>query len=299
LYCLVSGLLVSAVAGILIGWKGLDGSMIDAVETQWHLVHLRWVEPFMFKTFFYYGLPHELRLNEFWPMASLLLKVAAFGFSAWLLVRLIRFSDAYFNLLFILTSLGVVLLLSYFSIKVPAEEWNEIGFWTFLMETRYYAAPMILCFLASFAQMRKGWGKGWIQAFLIMALCAGGGVSLFQKYQIYVQGNYSGTFGQSCAVEINRFAKQDPSTLHTNLLYNQEDSRIGELYNMVSVPMGISLDSLQTLPRTQALSLLVLLREDRELTPSENAWIERSDTEKISENEIGSWWRQELYPNMD
>ncbi|MEL7340106.1 MAG: hypothetical protein AAGM67_06435, partial [Bacteroidota bacterium] len=293
------GILVSALAGLLIGWKGLDGSMADAVAPQWSWSHLRWLEPFLFKTFFYYGLPHELRLDELWPMASVLLKALAFVFSASLLVRLIRFSDAYFNLLFILTSLGVVLLLAYFSVRVPAEQWNEIGFWTFLMETRYYAAPMILCFIASFAQMRKGWGKVWIQVFLLSALCAGAGVSLYQKYQIYVEGNRSGTFSQSCAVEIDRFAKQDPSTLHTSLLYNQEDSRMGELYDMLSVPMGVGLDSIQGLARTQALSLLVLLREDCEPTPSENAWIERDDTEKISENEIGTWWRQELYPNMD
>lgn len=288
------------VAFILLGLKGFAGSMAEAVRPQLYITHLAWLEPFFFKSFFYYGLPHELSLNGYWEYASLALKIAAFVASAWLVMRLIRFSDNVFNTLFFLTSLLVILLLSYFSVRVPAETWNQIQFWTFLMETRYYAAPMILVVIGIFAQMRKGKGRRWMQAFLVFAILAGASVTLFQKYRIYVQQDISGTFAMSSAAEIYRSASERETINNPKeLLYNSEDSRIGELFGFVSVPMEVGLDSLQSVPRSDSLRLYAFFSVEDILTPAENAWQERSDTEQLEKNTKGEWWLQKLYPNMD
>lgn len=291
---------ILGVAALMLGFKGLEGSMTDAVSLDWYPAHLLWLEPFLFKSFFYYGLPHELALNQYWEYAATSLKFAAFIASGWLALRLIRFSDAYFNLLFFLTSLLVILLLTYFSFKVPPETWNQIGFWTFLMETRYYAAPILLVVLGIFAQMRKGKGKTWMQLFIVGAIIAGAAVTLYQKYQIYQQKDLSGTFVMSSAAEIYRSANQRKITSQgKSLLYNSEDSRIAELFNFVSVPAEVGLLGVQSAPRSDSLTLYAFFSVEDVLTPAENAWIERSDTEKISENEYGIWWQQKLYPNMD
>ncbi|MEL7533653.1 MAG: hypothetical protein AAFN10_20235, partial [Bacteroidota bacterium] len=238
--------------------------------------------------------------NQYWEYAALSLKCIAFLVSAWLIIRIIRFSDGYFNSLFFLTSLLVILLLSYFSIKVAPETWNQIKFWTFLMETRYYAAPILLVVLGVFAQMRKGKGRRGMQILLGLAIFAGAGVSLFQKQKIYREQDVSGTFVMSSAAEIYRSAmERSPQTKPQTLLYNSEDSRLGEVFNWVSVPAELSLGDLQAAPRSDSLLLLAFFSIEDIATPAENAWVERSDTEMISKNQYGEWWQQKLYPNMD
>ncbi|MEM6342419.1 MAG: hypothetical protein AAF927_01015 [Bacteroidota bacterium] len=291
---------VLMVAALLLGFKGLEGSMTDAVTQQWYPEHLVWLEPFPFKSFFYYGLPHELALDQYWSYGSLALKSLAFLVSGWLVVRIIRFSDGFFNMIFFLTMLMVVSLLIYFSIKVAPETWNQIAFWTFLMETRYYAAPMLLTVLGILAQMRKGKGRLWMQMFVIGALLAGGGVSLYQKYRIYQTKDVSATFLMSSAAEIYRSANERKNPHKTlPLLYNSEDSRIGEIFGFVSVPAELGLDGVQTAPRSDSLTLYAFFSIEGGLTPAENAWMGRSDTEIIEKNQYGEWWQQTLYPNMD
>ncbi len=287
-------------AALLLGFKGLEGSMTDVVSQEWYFEHLLWFEAFPFKSFFYYGLPHELVLDQYWIHASLSLKIIAFLISAYLAVRIIRFSDGLFNVIFFLTSLLVILLLSYFSIKVAPENWNQIGFWTFLMETRYYAAPMLLVVLGILTQLRKGKGRLWIQMFVIGALLAGSGVSLYQKCRIYHDNDLSGTFAMSCTAEIYRSANERGKNNTTpSLLYNSEDSRIGEVFGFVSVPAELGLESLQSSPRSDSLRLYAFFSIEDVATPAEKAWMERSDTEMIEKNQYGEWWQQMLYPNMD
>ncbi|MEM9985767.1 MAG: hypothetical protein AAF804_11820, partial [Bacteroidota bacterium] len=143
------------------------------------------VEPFALKAFMYYGLPHELQIKAWFPVIYPWVKALAHLASLiilWLAgVRGLRAwrereqapSAFKFGLILLFTSPAVLSLLSFQSLTIPAEDWNWIGYWTYLMEPRYYAPIMLGLVIWMFSEGKSGWWLSGLKLLTLITLLAG------------------------------------------------------------------------------------------------------------------------------
>ncbi len=173
------------------------------------------VEPFALKAFMYYGLPHELQIKAWLPhiypwfkvlaqIASLAILWLAWGMGlrAWR-ERKESPKPFQFALSLLFTSLAVLSLLGFQSLTIAAEDWNWIGYWTYLMEPRYYAPIMLGLVIWLFSQ---GKSKRWLTGLKLITL-ATLLVGLSLKGYRWGLGSV-GTFYHSSSPALNKEAKQ-------------------------------------------------------------------------------------------
>jgi hypothetical protein len=169
-----------------------------------HLLHL---EPFAFKAFVYYALPHELALQARSPLAyhllqggSHLLSVGVLALAGWLAVA--RWRDPrgrmprFFQLLALTAGLVVGLLIQQ-SLTKPPETWNEVGLWTFVMEPRYYAPVMLGLVMGLFAGVAPPSPihlRRIVFLWLASVTLAAWSYPLWLKWRLHGQGRLAGTF---------------------------------------------------------------------------------------------------------
>lgn len=180
--------------------------------------HLLQLEPFPFKAFLYYGLPHELALRGFSEIAWVGLQVLAYGVSLALVAMAIwtgwrtwrkpdSSAPARFAIEIFVTTVLTLGLLGYQSLTHPPETWNWIGFWTFLMEPRYYVPAMLGLVIWLFFQvgkMENRWLKKGLRLWLLAVTLAAYTYPLWLKIRLYVLDEPAGTF----------YADPNPAYLH-------------------------------------------------------------------------------------
>jgi hypothetical protein len=190
-------------------WRAGQESLTDLVQPAWFPAHLLEMEPFLFKTFFYYGLPHEQALSAFSPVLYQSLQVIAYGMSGlFLLIWLGSLGRknwrnalpkplqlwGYLGLVNLLLTVG---MLSYLSLRIPPENWNWGGFWTFVMEPRYFAPIMGMWLLYAFG-LAAAWFRGWLRTslrlFLLGATLAACTYPVYVRLKMYVFSDYQASF---------------------------------------------------------------------------------------------------------
>ena len=233
--------------------KSGDESFFDTMSQKWYFDHLLYVDPFPFKTFFYYGVPHELWIKDQGVWALVGVKLAAYGLSLLMIGLLIVLSR---KLLFsthpqsgsvgpwvagswIIGSLNVGMLIL-LSLKVPPESWNWKGFWTFVMEPRYYL-PIMWNILVIFFWIGGNWTekplRNGVRIFLFVALMGACSYPVYVKFRIHILGNTTATFVEDPRSEWmekirNRRIPSDTSLIITS----SANTHIGEMANAITLP---------------------------------------------------------------
>ncbi|MEM7367238.1 MAG: hypothetical protein AAF587_01485 [Bacteroidota bacterium] len=280
--------------------KAGDESFFDSMNQRLYWEHLWAMEPFPFKTFFYYGVPHEVWLQEKSEFLYGILQAVAYGASFLILGGLLVASNSARKstrsipkggrrwLLGIWVIIGInVAMLALLSLRVPSESWNWTGFWTFVMEPRYYMPAMFSLLISVFwlgGQRRWARAKKWIRIFLLIISLAACSYPLYLKFRIHIQGNLSGTFAVDprplWAEKIQQLPKDEHSLL---VLTSSTNTHIGEMVGAVTLPWEfMQVDSIFS---SVPLTLVGLTLPEH--TPSEVDTIEMIE---------GYWWWEKQYP---
>lgn len=240
---------------ILLGIQSLkagDESFFDLASQRIYWEHVLEMEPFPFKTFFYYGLPHELWLKDQSPSIFYAFQFVAYSgsflvlaflgllsFRAWT-VPDIEKDIGGFWLLSVWVVMGMnVAILVLMSLKIPPEAWNWGGFWTFVMEPRYYLPAMwgiliSICWARTIL-VKKEWKQGLrlFVAFLMFVACT---YPLFLKFRIHIQGNKEGTFAEDPRQEwISKIQEQLPDSHFSLVLTSSNNSHLGEMVDATTL----------------------------------------------------------------
>ncbi|RMG20610.1 MAG: hypothetical protein D6730_19560 [Bacteroidetes bacterium] len=160
LYPLLGGLMAFQ------AWQQGKANYLAEVSKGFFPEHLLAMDAFPLKTFFYYGFIHQQALLKEYPLVGKLFVAAACLFSLILIMVIIYYAviwsrPAYRQhaagawLLASCVVIGAnVLMLAYLSLRVPPEQWGDLAFWTYVMESRYYAPAMLMillsCYLLAF-----------------------------------------------------------------------------------------------------------------------------------------------------
>ena len=269
---LLAGGLALAIGLAYRAWQLPSGSYLAPAAPGWYPEHLLHVDAFPFKAFFYFGLPHLLALKQLWsPAAGLLQGVAALGSVAITGGLLVAIGPALrqpgarlqpwglFAQFLGFTWLLNLGMLAWLSLRWAPETWNWTGFWTYLMETRYFApAQTTLLVATAFLAIRgtQPWLRQGARILLMAALLSGGGYSLWLKYRVHVAGDLRGTFPVSAEMtwlDLVAAAKsQHPAPL---VVSHPLDLRIGDLAGAATLPF----DSLLVLPQLRASAAVGLM----------------------------------------
>ncbi|WNJ18814.1 hypothetical protein [Pontibacter sp. G13] len=144
-------LLSALIMALTLGPSGYEDSYIQTQTRHWFWSNLLHWDTFPAKALLYHGIPHELALKSHHHQGWLALKIFTHILSFWLLLTLTvgavrRFHPVANRLEWIsLSTLALICgMLGWLSLKHPPEHWNWIGYWTFVMETRYYAPFLFL-----------------------------------------------------------------------------------------------------------------------------------------------------------
>ncbi|MDX1909320.1 MAG: hypothetical protein SF053_19940 [Bacteroidia bacterium] len=180
-------------------------SFMQAPVRGWYPAHLLHTDVFPLKTFLYYGIPHELAAFQRFPALELPVRTLACLVAAGLMVGWVRSwirqlqdpaSVAGGWAILQAGVLGLTLIpLGWLSLTWPPDDWNWIGFWTWVMETRYYA-PAMGCLLLSTCHAAGMPGRPgrlarvWLGGILLVAVLGAG----YLRVRWYALRDTSGTF---------------------------------------------------------------------------------------------------------
>ncbi|MEM7510312.1 MAG: hypothetical protein AAF388_05205 [Bacteroidota bacterium] len=163
-------------------------------EASWQFQHLLWTDPFPMKTFLYYGVPHLVGLSEIQSSLPYVVQVLSWLGSiglVWMLWKFVSSSKDVSTHLFIEMGLGCALavwmMLAYASLMEAAQDWNLIYFWTYVMETRYYAPAMLFILVGVGIMLKNGkpLQQNILKSSLGLLLAAYIVVFVYQHHQIY------------------------------------------------------------------------------------------------------------------
>jgi hypothetical protein len=274
---------------LILGSQGLSGTLADARQNQLFPAHLLYFEPFPFKAFFYYGLSHELSLKRISPLLPWVLKTIAFVLSGGLVWLLLQRTDGLFRFLMLATwglNLG---LITYFSLTVPAEDWTEIGFWTFLMETRYYVPSMWFVLIGSF-WIASHWPAHRALRFFLMGVASVALLfGLFAQWQRRFQPEKVSSFSQSIIPEVYQQAQNaGPSQEVPLLMASYLPCRMGEVWGFSTAPYAKVIQ--QEIWSSRSVQIQVLLPPGHEQTEAEVAWTLLPNTGFLKKVDLGEWW---------
>jgi len=162
--------------------------------------HLAYMEPFGVKAFLYWGLPHQIQVADLvgqnWAFIQAGLNLLSWGIIGLLIYGSWknRENSSYWTIFrfYLLPSCIIVLgTLMYQSLRTPPEDWNWIGFWTFVMEPRYFASIMTCLIIAAFFlyQAKPFWGQKLLRAWIGGILLLNVAFYLFVRWDIYTGKN--------------------------------------------------------------------------------------------------------------
>jgi hypothetical protein len=277
--------------GLIWGWRVSTLSYLpgEGGESGWFPHHLLALDPFPFKAFFYYGIPHELTLAEWAAWLPLWLRRVATTAS---LVILLTGVYLWFNWrsrdgfparqrrrllrLFVFTLLLTLGMLGYLSLRTPPQSWNWTGFWTYVMETRYYAPLLWLIGLITFLSVQDVLRPSLIRGLTFTVLTVtlvNLGFGTYQRWALYQGEGWGKTFAQSNVPDLMAAAakhqRQGPGPVR---VMSFQDIRSP---GMLGLPVIDYQEGLLTrhFPTSRPVQLLVLLPLPAAQSPVEKAWL--------------------------
>ncbi|MEM6768613.1 MAG: hypothetical protein AAF655_26980, partial [Bacteroidota bacterium] len=207
----------------------LKNSLTDTVnylaqgEAAWEFSHLLWTDPFPAKTFLYMGIPHLVGISAFHPFLPYLIQFFCWIGSFWLVWVMWNHKKKSRAVNFhvwvdmgVATALAVWMMLAYASLMEVAQTWNLISFWTYVMETRYYAPAMlfVLVSLGVVLKEGRGVGKKSITVGLVALTLAYLLLFIYQRNEIYGKDKQHISFmhqdKSSILHEIEKLGLQEP-----------------------------------------------------------------------------------------
>ncbi|MEM7655784.1 MAG: hypothetical protein AAF399_06615, partial [Bacteroidota bacterium] len=258
------------------GRRGQE-SLTDLIDGTWHWSNLWEMEPFLFKSFFYYGKPHELLLQQFSFLAYWGLQIVAYSSTV---IGLVIWGKSAVNsrlgLPFRawgqlgLLVMGITLaMLGWLSIRIPPESWNEGGLWTFVMEPRYFAPIMWMWLLFAFglmAQLPKNWEQKGLAAFLIAVSLLACTYPVFLRWRMYGQGDRTDSWlqdprktlffeGNALSLPETPFVWTSYDNSHLGNLLGGEVLAWEEWEHMEELPSALSEKLIILLPHSELLHI--------------------------------------------
>lgn len=214
----------------------------------WYPEHLLSFDPFPLKTFFFYGTPHELALEAIHPMLAglltgiaLLCSVGVLGYFGLSLLKHLRESRSIQGMSIWLGAIIIAInsaLLVYLSLTKPPESWNQIGFWTFVMETRYFVPAMLVIgvfVMVAAVQERRVWLRRVLLGFVLLSCLSNGMYQLYAHGMRYGKGKLTDDFRYSGNAEIAEICRQLSEGGASVIFSSDTGNRIGEAGGAVSV----------------------------------------------------------------
>lgn len=260
----------------------------------WHFSHLLNIDPFPFKAFFFYGIPQELAFGTFmpgwlpvfksivWLISFLIICGWIYGFlPIWKERIKIKSPTRWTVWIFAVVTAGIIGMLAYLSVRTPAEDWNWIGFWTYIMETRYYAPIMMMGILWSFWLAYFSDVKFWRSFFLILTISATLAATtypVYLKYKVHIQNDIQGTFvGGFVPYLLEKLYQHNGK--ETVVVASSIHPLSGEIAGVATVDINELWlqDSLMTTGPTR---LIVVVAEEEVKDEKVQAWIKRFSPEE-------------------
>ena len=288
--------------GLAIYQYSIQGSVnyLQASSRGFFPAHLLSIDPFPFKAFVYYGIPHELYVKELSAYLYVGLKSISYICSAFILFLLLFHwikPGALRNTAISSPKMGTWLLISlcvifanvailaYLSLKVPAESWNWTSFWTYVMESRYYMPSMLVILLSVYGLAEASaiyLFRQLIRAMLLVALLASMSYPLYLKYQIHIQHEWENTFVYSDIPQILEQidsltqADEQPVIFSSNPL-----RRCAEWLGVASLPWEAFIE-LDTLTIPQNCHLIVYVAAEESLDKNSSFLLESFDRYQLN-----------------
>ncbi|MEO0471585.1 MAG: hypothetical protein AAF206_18285, partial [Bacteroidota bacterium] len=293
----------SAFSGLIAGLFVLntrnfgDESFLQS-PSGWYPANLLHLDPFPVKSLVYYGLPHERQLQSVLPFTQWLIPLIAWLGSIFLVVWLMRSHGPKFNAfqrMWILVSGTILAMLAFLSVSWPPEDWNEIGFWTFLMETRYYIGSMgimlVILFSQSFLSQKK-WiklsGKIMIWGSILIAFT----YPAYIRFQVF-QGNEHLTFSASPVHVLEDIVCEKVQKDENVLVASWQYSRLHEVYGSRSIDYDWLMRQ-NELHASDSVCLLVLAPRKRDRELEESIRLDVWGGKKIQETKAGDLFEIQL-----
>ncbi|TAE54851.1 MAG: hypothetical protein EAZ89_06285 [Bacteroidetes bacterium] len=187
-------LLVCGLAVVLfwvLNWR--SDTLLGQTKPGFYPQNLLHADVFLLKSFFYYGIPHEQQISERMPALYPVFKAVSFLLNGLLMAALVwavlgsrRARASGFSLLLVLSAGWTLGMLALLSLVWPADTWNWISYWTFLMETRYYAPLQLLALALLWSAAFSGSGQRVAKMIRIWILCA---TALNMLWPVYMHVN--------------------------------------------------------------------------------------------------------------
>lgn len=262
--------------GLILGQSSVLTAYAAGTSAQWYPTHLLRIEPFALKSFVYYGAPHEATLTArfpallpWWKAAAHMVSLALLALAGWFAWRQRKAADRMtFFQLWLLSSAAVLAMLSYQSLRHPPETWNPLGFWTYLMEPRYFAPIMlglVIWLFATLPRPPRSWAEKLLWGWLLVATLAAYSYPLWLKIRLHLLDQPQGTFLVDPAPDLLRTAQAVTDTASYPLRVIAPLP--GRAVEMIGLPQiePAAWDSLVQLPTSQPIYLLTDSMQARQM----------------------------------
>ena len=240
----------------LLSMNKVGGYHFSVMDEKLYFSHWLHMDPFPFKSIFYFGIPHEIILATYATVLPKLLKAFSVLISLGLIWAITQPLWAKWHkakikqreiplwhlslLCWAVMTINVSMLL-FFSLSSPPENWSVNGFWTFVMETRYFVPTMLLMLILFFIQAFKAehWkGQKLLRILIITAVIINSLFSFWLKFEIYVLGQKEDTFVHGPIPSLLDELEKETAKFEGEILISSEQNiRAGEIMNTVFLPI--------------------------------------------------------------
>ena len=264
----------------LLSMNKVGGYHFGVMDGELYFSHWLRIDAFPFKSLFYFGTPHEAKLAAYSPLFPILLKGIGAIISLGLIWAVTQSLQAkwvlkknkqkviplwHLSLLCWLVMAINVSMLLFFSLTSPPENWNASGFWTFVMETRYFAPTMLLLLILFFllAFDREKWkGQRLLRMLIVAAVTINAVFGLWLKIDVNVLGNKEKTFASGPIPALMAELEKESSTGESEVLIcSEQNIRAGEILNTAFLPIDW-LSEQDTLYTSKAVQLWLIANEN-------------------------------------
>ena len=275
----------------LLALNKVGGYHFGVMDGELYFSHVLYLDPFPFKSLFYFGRNHVEKLAAYSPLLPQFVNVICLLISLgliWVVIQpLVEFrrkknddeNSLYLWRLSLLCGLVMMInvgMLLFLSLTSPPENWNEDGFWTFVMETRYFAPTMLLMLIIFFvkASEHKKWkGQAALRMLIIAAMIINTSFSLWLKFEVNVMGHKHDTFPNGpIPALLDMLERESTNGKGEVLITSEQNIRAGEILNTSLLPIEWFADQ-ESLPTSKSVQIWLLAHESP--TVLENRLLEK------------------------